>query len=86
MSMTLGRKMIRCLNCGYEGKSKLKGTGGMPALYSCGFLVAAFVWPQAMVLLVGAAILLFIFAVFRPMRHLCPDCGSSNLARLRKPA
>ncbi len=85
MSMSLGRKKIRCLNCGYEGKSKLKGTGVMPSLYSCGFILAALIFTQAMILFLGIAIVLFAFAVFRPMKHLCPDCGSTNLAKLRKP-
>ena len=84
MSMTLGRKKIRCLNCGYEGKSRLKGTGGMPALFSIGCFVGAVIFPAMAIFFVGAALLLIVYAVFRPMKHLCPDCGSSNLARLRK--
>jgi len=80
MSIAFARKIIYCPNCDYEGKAKIKGTGGGPALFGLISIVVGIIfWP---LLIVG--IFLFIIAIFRPADQICPKCKWSHPAPLGK--
>jgi ssDNA-binding Zn-finger/Zn-ribbon topoisomerase 1 len=76
MSMAMLKKLIHCPNCGYDGKSKIQGTGGLPALFGLiSVIIGVYFWP-----LIIVGIILFFVAVFRPANHVCPTCNWSHPA------
>lgn len=70
MSVALYRKTIHCPQCHYEGSAKVKGTGGGLALFGVIALILGFhFWPLLVV-----AVLLFVVAIVRPAKQICPKC------------
>jgi DNA-directed RNA polymerase subunit RPC12/RpoP len=70
MSIALYRKTIHCPQCHYEGSAKVKGTGWGLALFGFIVLICGFYfWPLFLV-----AVLLFIVAILRPAKQICPKC------------
>ena len=70
MSIALWTKNIRCPNCKFEGKAKVKGTGGWLFLIAIIlFLIGIVFW----LLLILVPILILI-AIFRPAKQICPNC------------
>ena len=70
MSVALYRKTIHCPQCHYEGSAKVKGTGGGLALFGLIVLILGFYfWP-----LMFIAVILFIAAILRPAKQICPKC------------
>lgn len=71
MSIALYRKTIHCPQCHYEGSAKVKGTGWGLALIGLVTLIFGFYfWPLLLV-----AVLLFIVAILRPAKQICPKCS-----------
>ena len=70
MSIAISRKSIHCPNCNYEGKAKIKGTGGGLALIGLiSLIIGFFFWP-----LIIIAVILFLVAILRPAKQICPEC------------
>ena len=72
MAFALYRKKIKCPNCGYEGKAKIKGSGcGLLLLWLAVVLVSVFLfWPLLIV-----AFLMLLWIIFKPAKQVCPKCG-----------
>lgn len=70
MSIALYRKTIHCPQCHFEGSAKVKGTGGGLALLGLIVLIIGFFfWPLLIV-----SVVLFIAAIVRPAKQICPKC------------
>ncbi len=70
VSIALYRKTIHCPQCHYEGTAKVKGTGGGLALFGViALIIGIYFWP-----LIIVAVLLFIVAIVRPAKQICPKC------------
>jgi len=71
MAFAISRKEIHCPNCKFEGKAKIKGSGGGAVLLLLGlFIVSFFVWP---LFILTAAMLLWL--IFKPAKQICPKCS-----------
>ena len=70
MSIALAAKQVHCPNCHHEGKAKIQGTGGAAWVVSVLFgIIGLFFWP-----LIPIAIIVFIYAVFKPAKQICSKC------------
>ena len=70
MSIALYRKTIHCPQCHYEGSAKVKGTGWWLALFGLiALILGIYFWPLFLI-----AVLLFIVALLRPAKQICPKC------------
>jgi len=71
MAFTLWAKRVRCPNCIFEGRARVKGTGcGLWIVFLALFFVSFLFWPLFLVVFV-----MFLWLVFKPAAHVCAKCG-----------
>jgi len=74
MSFALKTKQIRCPNCNYEGKAKIKDVGGGPVIILLIlFFISLFFWP--FFIITG---IMFLAMIFMPAKQICPKCKFAN--------
>ena len=74
MAFALWAKQVRCPNCGYEGKARIKGSGcGLWILFLAVFLLSFLFWPLFLI-----AGLMFIWVLLKPAKQICPKCKLAN--------
>jgi len=81
MSFVVSRKEIHCPNCHYEGPSKVKGTGGVPGLFSLLFFILGIFYSAVFFLL---ALIVLLYAMFKPAKLVCPECGWEHVVPLER--
>jgi len=74
MAFALKSKQIKCPNCGFEGKAKIKGSGGGKwILWFALLVISFFFWPLFLVVFA-----MFLWLVFKPAKQICPKCGHDH--------
>jgi len=74
VSILSPRQAIRCVNCGYVGFSRIKGTRTGPLVMIGLMLVFSFCcWPLFLVTGIYA-----LWALLTPTEHQCPKCWSTS--------
>ncbi len=64
---------IRCPNCGYEGKVKIKSAAGLWILWLILCLVSLVFWP-----LLLAVPVVFLWLVLKSPERICPRCSFAH--------
>ena len=76
MGFEMRGKKMKCNDCGYTGKVKMKNSElGMWLLLALSVIVAFFFIPVFIV----AGFMLY-YLVYRPVQLTCPECGNSQPA------
>jgi rubredoxin len=71
MAFALWPKSIRCPNCQFQGRARVKGSGcGLWLLWLVLGLVSLFFW--LLLLVVGP---MFLWLLLKPAKQVCPKCG-----------
>lgn len=74
MAFALWPKQIKCPNCQYEGKAKIKGAGcGLWLLFLVLFFISFLFWPLFIV-----AGIMFLWLLLKPADQICPKCKYAN--------
>lgn len=74
MAFALWPKQIKCPNCQYEGKAKIKGSGcGLWLLFLVLFFISFLFWPLFIV-----AGIMFLWLLLKPADQICPKCNYAN--------
>lgn len=74
MAFALWSKLIKCPNCGYEGKAQVNGSGcGLWLMFLVVFFISFLFWPLFIV-----AGIMFIWVLLKPADQVCPTCKFAN--------
>jgi hypothetical protein len=79
MRLPFTRPKVHCTNCDYEGRAKIKGSGGHLLAIGALVIVGLFFWPLLLV-----AAVYFLVVLFMPAGLLCPDCRHPHPVPLKK--